>query len=156
MEMKATETRNTEAITVSRAEYELYQAQSERISALEAAHIPRTGSLRFRRFLSQQLSFPCPDYITKIRESPEFPAVFTIISCSARPPVYAPSAARCSVLPSAIGTAAASSPEPRLHFAAIESCRSPAACTAEQSRPPPSTAPSAGPRFRPQNRNIAC
>ena len=35
METKAAETRNTESVTVSRAEYEQYQAQSERISALE-------------------------------------------------------------------------------------------------------------------------
>ena len=47
--MKATETRNTEAITVSRAEYELYQAQSERISVLEKQVELLTEALRLSR-----------------------------------------------------------------------------------------------------------
>ena len=49
METKAAETRNTEAVTVSRAEYELYQAQSERISALEKQVELLTDALRLSR-----------------------------------------------------------------------------------------------------------
>ena len=46
METKVAETRNTENVTVSRVEYELFQAQSERISALEKQVELLTEALR--------------------------------------------------------------------------------------------------------------
>ena len=49
MKTKAAETRNTQAVTVSRAEYELYQAQSKRISALEKQIELLTEALRLSR-----------------------------------------------------------------------------------------------------------
>ena len=49
METKITETRNAETVTISRAEYELFQAQSERISALEKQVELLTEALRLSR-----------------------------------------------------------------------------------------------------------
>ena len=49
METKITETRSAETVTISRAEYELFQAQSERISALEKQVELLTEALRLSR-----------------------------------------------------------------------------------------------------------
>ena len=49
METKAAETRNGETVTISRAEYELFQAQSERISALEKQVDLLSEALRLSR-----------------------------------------------------------------------------------------------------------
>ena len=49
MKAKITETRNAETVTISRAEYELFQAQSERISALEKQVELLTEALRLSR-----------------------------------------------------------------------------------------------------------
>ena len=49
METKAAETRNAGTVTVPRAEYELLQAQSKRISALEKQVELLTEALRLSR-----------------------------------------------------------------------------------------------------------